>query len=293
MERQTRSEKIYKEKNSNQKMKKVMIAALLLLTLVLLPMVSAETEISVKTLRYHQVNIFVLESGEVYRLLDEFHVEADKYGRANVKTKVSEDVVDILVNIKWNGNKVASERFEDLSTGEKIEIVLPESAKEIPDAEPETTPNEEGGTETPADNGNQESTGNTNPEEETTKEENPKQEPTTTGKTVLNGENDQGTSKKFWFIGIGLVVVVVVLFLMKGVFGPAPEFDPKNIGKSSEDTAQKMTNSEIEKAERRIKEAQAEINKIKNQGKIREAQKKIEEDRQKLERLKKGEDDEE
>src|SRR3989338_6636003 len=115
-------------------MKKVLITILLLLTLAILPMVSADTEISVKTLKFHQVNVFVLQGGEVYQLLEEFHEESDKYGRVNVISKINDPTIDLLVNVKWNGNQVVAQKFEDLSTSEKIEVTLPESAKEIPDA---------------------------------------------------------------------------------------------------------------------------------------------------------------
>jgi len=272
-------------------MKKVLITILLLLTLAILPMVSADTEISVKTLKFHQVNVFVLQGGEVYQLLEEFHEESDKYGRVNVISKINDPTIDLLVNVKWNGNQVVAQKFEDLSTSEKIEVTLPESAKEIPDAPAEENTTEGNETKVTEETGTEENS--QNPEEETTtEEENPAQEPTTTGNTVLDNETESNSPKTFWFIGIGLIVVVIALFLMKKMFsGSTSQPQQFGTGNSPKDFDQKRTEMEIEKAERRIKEAQVEINKIKNEGKIKEAQKKIEEDRQKLDKLKRGEDE--
>jgi len=106
----------------------------------------------------------------------------------------------------------------------------------------------------------------------------------------------KGVSIKAILYTIVIIIVVAVLvvggvILMKRrhkgdkfVMGNVPK--PSNDSKSSGDSP-----VSIEDAERKLKEAQEEIEKLKDKdGKIREAERKFEEDRLRLERLKRGED---
>lgn len=115
-----------------------------------------------------------------------------------------------------------------------------------------------------------------------------------TGQAVSNSGIFSKLSKTTYYIIIGVVVLVVLVFLAlrfgipilnrQSVTPRIVKFDPK-MTKKDKTT---LTDKELLKSEQKIKEALEEINKIKNKKKIEEAEKKLEEDKKELEKLKSG-----
>lgn len=124
-----------------------------------------------------------------------------------------------------------------------------------------------------------------------------------TGKIVRGIFKDINASRIIYYIVGGFALIAIIGFITarriiarKGEgdgFQEQKSFKIKKLTQLQAEQKEeaKMGDSDrIRAAEEKIREAQAELNRIKNDERIKEMEKKIEEDRQRLERLKAGED---
>ena len=100
---------------------------------------------------------------------------------------------------------------------------------------------------------------------------------------------DSNTSRLYYILG-GILVVLVLAFLIysHGKNNPNGNFGLKL--KSSPPTLEYDQGFQLKKAEEKIKKLETELNTMKNQEKIKQVERKLQEDKDKLERLRKGED---
>jgi len=117
-------------------MKKGALSIVILIAL-LIPLVSAEdTEIKVKTLPYHEVQLTTYDSGK----LESFKGESDRFGDV-IFTSTASRAFNIIVFIKWDGETITTKTLNDeFPPGETVEITAaPPGAKllDTPTPEPE------------------------------------------------------------------------------------------------------------------------------------------------------------
>jgi hypothetical protein len=263
-------------------MKKVMLLAILLI----LPLVSAAaTQITVKTFKFQEVNIFVLDGSQNYFLVDSFKPQnSGAAGEVTVTTNTELPSIDILVVIKDNGVKVLSKRFEDYSTGAPIVLELPDMGGTKTD-EPtnQTVVNETSANQT---------TNSTNETAAPPAPASPAQEkvtdvvadakPTVTG----NALSDTGSSSfkmQYLYYIFGVIVLAGILFFIfraRGKYSqPKFNFRPPSKGEAAQ----------VMHLQRKLQDAEREIHVLKNQDKVKSMEKRIEEEKREIERLKRGE----
>jgi hypothetical protein len=242
--------------------------------------VAYETEISIKTLPNHEVQVTAYDPSSIsFVKLDSFKGIADEYGDIVGILDVQQTEYAIIVYVKKEGkNIMPAKKFLDLTSGDsEIFEVAPKGTEliETPSKEPEVV----------------------EPEINETEEIEEVEEPEVTGSAItgfsVGDIKETIFSKKviysfFGFLGVLVVVFGFFIFVSKKKSGTGSV----KVKKLSEIKSSGMTFSEdqdkIKEQERKIKEAQDEIKKIKGDDKINAAKKKLEEDREALRRLESG-----
>lgn len=107
-------------------MEKKGIFAFSLLMLFMVSVVSAaDTEIVVKTLPDHTVDIYALRVGEAYSLIESFHKVSDSNGSASIVLSTSEPEFNLKIDVRKDNTKIVSERFnETYTSGESVNVEL-------------------------------------------------------------------------------------------------------------------------------------------------------------------------
>src|SRR3989344_6953148 len=254
-----------------------MVRKLLLSLFVLVliaPVFLATTPITVKTLAEHDVSIFVLEADKVYSLIESFHQNSGIEAQVSVTTTTEADKFDILVIIKKNNQKVFSERFEDYEEGQTIEIELPEReepiVEEIEEIEEIAENSTENSTETPA--------------EEVAEEQTQEVQETETSNSITGGVITTLTSKTgkivYYILGAILIVGILSFVLvrrmrpsMKATSFPRPTIRTGNSDASPLNQSPKS--GKLTEIENKIRDAQRELNTLKNEEKIKAAEEKL------------------
>lgn len=283
-------------------MKKSVSLILVLLLLVVIPAVSATTNIKLKTLPGHTAYINILEPKIDYQLIKVFKEYTNSEGKITVSfDEGSRTKVNVLVIIKKDDVRIDKETFENVPTGGIQELtLLPddwiEPVVEVPaPIVEETTPV----IEEPAPI--IEEAVATEPE--STQEDSqtdPQANAPITGEVVT--ENTKGKGYTLYFGLLIIIVAGLVLFIFgykilkaKGVVPDNSHisFKPKKtksvLETKTADTEVSVTDR-LAAAEQKLKEAQSEINQIKNRDKIQAAERKLKEDQERLERMKQGYD---
>lgn len=270
------------------------VAFLLLLAFVMLPFVSAaDTVINVKTYKNHQVSVFVLAPSEQYQLLESYHVNSGSTGKISVTYSGDSSSLKINVKITSDGETILLEKFGEFEAGQKLYLqVIPneisnnykllEEAEEL--AKVNITNIIENLTTAPNET--------TNAIQVETLEEN-KTKSYLTGLSVYDKEGN--LSIVSYTIIIALVIAfLIVLFIFgrkrfKSGNGPSnskPSFSPPNnlFGESE------PSDNRIRELEGRLRDAQTQLNQIKNKDRIEQIKRKLDMDRKELEKLQSGED---
>jgi hypothetical protein len=256
-----------------------------ILGICLISLVSAESQIIIKTDGTYRVTINILKTGETYQLLDAFHQDTDKNGEAIFSFTPTTGEVNVLVRLKLYDVQFFEDEFGPFSVKDPIVIDLRTENKT------EEIVNETPVNETVANN------------ESATLEENQTQKSSITGMFIFLN-NDGTLNKNLLYIGGGVILVIVIILLIwffsrkkKLNYGDersVPEVRVRKFSEWQEEAKRTESRDEnlgaIEEAERKIREAQAEINKLKNEEKIKSMKKKIAEDEQELLKLRRGED---
>ena len=293
----------------------------LLAFLLMIPTVIAtSTEINVKTLPDHNVFVSIMDTSQT-QYLKVLDAKSDSKGKATV---VFEDETTsffkIALRVKKGDNAIlALKKFDQgYNAGQTINIqYFPEgyldpfaeecdsehfdlckdegnctnaighwynntcNAESSP--EPETEPTPEELVEKTAEETTEETTADT---------------PTTGLSISENAKSIFLSNKMYWYAGIGLFVAIVLLFVIRTVMRrrtPIPTGGTIKIksavtGKPGSEhfRTQSASNKLIEDAERKLKEAQAEINRLKNKEKIVAAKKRIQKEQEALKKLEEG-----
>src|SRR3989344_2152234 len=289
-------------------MVKKIILTIMLLALAISLVSAVDTEIKVKTLPDHKVFIFVYPAGEL-QMIDSFYATSDSNGEVSFVNSVTKSKIDVLVKVTKDGQKIFLEKFEDYETGEPIYIRIDNEKIDgtytpNEDAKAENTTNttsvEENNTDAPIQ------TNNTETIEEKT-------EPIS-GAVVSEGKNKGTSSTIIYGVIIGLLVVAIAIFALNkvrssqtikrkdGVDFPAkstimptnPSYPSSSQSQSSSYTqtpdsfSGDSQEAEMQRVEYKIREAQQELARMKNQERIKAAEAKLEVDRRELEKLRKG-----
>lgn len=261
-------------------LKRVLCALILSLVLVL-PLVSASAQINIKTYPDHKVFVSVLDSEQLYSLLESYQATSDSEGKVSVAFTGAQKEIKLIVKVTKNGEKIALENFGNyqFSTSSPIYVlVTPEESSA--DYENEWNPIVELSNETIEN-----ATGASG--ETSSIESNSSSGGMITG--LVSSAKEIVTSKKTYYIIGSAIAAVLLLFLFFRVGMPAIK-GWKSSSPSASQSSPSLTfnNKIIENAERKIREAQAEINRFKNQNRITLAEKKLEQDKEDLEKLRKG-----
>ncbi|MBI5804371.1 hypothetical protein HY450_03945 [Candidatus Pacearchaeota archaeon] len=265
---------------------------ILFAVLMALPLISAATEINVRTLPNYDVSIFVLDPTQVYYLLDSFHLTADGNGLVSAVYEGTEEKVKINVKVFQDDTTLILEKFDSFDTGFPLYLqVIPDDVlRDYKKLDDEKAAAEAAAAEAAAQ---AEAAAAAAAIEET---ETAPEEPASqglSGSSIFNGEG--GFPKSVYFIIGGAVLIIIVIFILKNRISAVsgllsiPRTDKrKDLNFSETNGSLGKKNREIEKAERKIKEVQMEINRLKNQDKIEAAERKIEQDRIELKKLREG-----
>jgi hypothetical protein len=271
----------------------------------------AVTEINLKTLPNHELNVNVAQSGSSFNLIESLKTKADEKGYAKVVTDTTVAKVNVFVQVNYGGVKIMVQRFDDVSTGGKLHLqvepgeisndykkeewYLAAIAAELNESvQLDSEINEEG-------------------EEEGIEEEElvdeviiDESEIDSDGSSGITGysiiDNFKGVVGIFYVI-IALVVVLVAVLVIRGVVskkvsgvssgkiiiggGPSKISGPNKLrGPISEDI--EVEERELRDAEEKIKEAKADLARLKNKEKIKTAELKLIEDQKRLRDLREG-----
>lgn len=257
-----------------------------LLFVLLFSVVSADTKINVKTLSNHDLSIYILDANKVYSSLDSFHKKSDGNGYISVTYTGTQNIFDIQVqvydsdgktNLVWERFKAhpnGKEAFFQLLPGnissdyKALEDAAAAVAAEAAALEASKKAEEERKAALDNTSSISNSTGNSS------------------RKFGLNAFAVLDSLKKVLYTLLGVLVLAVVVFLVVKYGIPLAK---KKLALSANSTKDSSPNDRKLKAtEEKLKDALIEINKLKNQDKIREAERKIEEEKKRLELLKKG-----
>ncbi len=265
-------------------MKRGVLPVFLLALFLSFGIVSAvDTEITVQTLPEHSVDIYILQPDEEYSLIKDFHVSSNKSGVASATFSSDVSEFEVKVLVRKGNTQIVNERFNDtFSAGESVSLELyPEwyiTQKEIEAQRLTASSNSTNNSaEILADTNATENNSAENETEEANISE-------SDGKTfsfggfAIFGEGGF-LSKKVIYYSIGSIVSLVVLFLvilqvMKMI---RKKKDMERYGYVREDS-----NAELRDAERKIKEAQEEIAKVKGKNSLTEKEKRIMDVKKKL-----------
>ena len=267
----------------NLKMVKKLIFGLVVLILLVQITSALDTEIKIKTLPDHKVMISTLKPGEVYSLIKSFHENSGASGEVSVVLSSAVDNFDISVWVKQDNQVIISEKFENqYPSGTPVVLELYPEWYTKPGGETENVSLEENTTTS------SENTAIINETETNIKEESENSE--IVG-FVIFGEQGFLSNKTIYYI-IGIIALLIGFLLIRKIKKKSKFPKEIKIRKLSEVFSEKNNNNNdnktIEDAERKIKEAQEEIRRIKNDDKIKEAEKKLLEDQKELKRLREG-----
>lgn len=244
----------------------------------------AGTKVTVKTLQYHPVDIIVADGTiKDYSKIAEFKGDANEYGDFVFSVDTSKPLINLYVHVKNPSNysdEIVSEKFMGEETGSSIYLeAAPEGYELI--ATPKAGSNKTNVTEMNATLLETNETAN-----ETNLEE--LSDSKFTGSAVA----DFLTSKTFYII-IGVIVVLVVLFFVIRFFrkrrseNPGQEIRVRKLSEIQQEKSQDYRGV-IDDAERKIKDAQDELRKLRSEEQIKAMRKKIADDERELMRLRRG-----
>ncbi len=258
--------------------------------------VAIDTEITVKTMPFGEVQLTTfVPDNSAFTKIQGLIGNANNYGDINLTHTSDAKEFSIIVYIKKNGESVVSKRFDEIFTaGEPIYLEVfktgftpvyaptTETVEDSNSSEEEVVVNE---TEEvvlvneSVDSGAEEVEDNSSivGEEEGY---------STTGAVVSSFGTFIRNKNVYYFIG-GVLIIVLVFFGMKKIKSTGNNQEIKirklsDFKKESEDAKARIVS-----AEEKIKEAQSEIERVRNSTKIVQARKKLAEDEEELKKLEK------
>lgn len=276
----------------------------LIVIVLLLQVISAiDTEIKIKTIQNHEVQVTILKSAEDSFVLHSFKNNSDEYG--DISFIYSSDVskFGLIVFIKKDGNKVISRKFtENYNIGEPIYIKLAPDWFEFIETPNKTIEvNETNETLEELEENETLEILNASATNGDLIEE--KQDSKLFGYTIFEG--GKFSLKKGVYYGFGIIILLIgfmaLLIIRTKLKASGKEIRIKKLSELNAERQEQIKNDEgrIQEAEQKIKEAQEEIKKIKesresakikNKEKIEQVKKKLIEDEKELIKLRHGEE---
>jgi len=259
-------------------MKKVKLFYIfILLVLLSVVQVSAiDTEIKIKTLPFHEVQVAVAKPmSSTFESWGNFKNYSDQYGDVSFVFSSDKYTFDLIVYIKKDNEKIMpAQRFlENFPVGDPIYLEIAPAGFEF--------------IETPGEVIEE-------VENETIIEEN-EIEPEVTGSAIRIFGEEGIFSKKITYYIIGIIILLgvgafVIIKIIKKRPKTSKDIKIKKLSELQDEKKEKLQDKEgiIEDAEKKIKEAQEDIRKIRNEGKIKEARQKLIDDEKELVKLREG-----
>ena len=249
-----------------------------LFILVVMPFVLAmDTSINIRTLPDHKVSVFVMNEGNP-TILNSYHVNSGA-GEVLVTHTGSEDVIDIRVKVTKDGANVLNELFEGHDAG------FPAYFQLIPgDISEDYKADDEAKAKANESAVQEEETQNVSTNKTLEVAEEPINNTGVTGLAVSDNAGIEIPKITYFIIG-GIVlalVIVLVIFKMGGFSTLSKQGDNAYNYKPIKPAD---LDREIIAAERKIKEAKAELSKYQNKGKIEALKRHIEEKQEELHKL--------
>lgn len=259
--------------------------------LLFLPFASAaSTEIVVKTVPHYEVYIAVLKAQEQFEILESYNENSGSAGVVKVTYEGDEDEVRLIVNVKLGNTIFFTNHTDDLETGEQIYLELPSMSAPVGDSSSSGNDVNDVVDNSTNDTVNNSASDFVNPNISTGNSENSVNMNSSTGE---EGFFSFFLDYRFLLGVLGTIIIVILVLVLKEFLGR------RRFGSSADDVVTPQEERRIREAERKIMEAQQELNRIKNkkqimamQKKVREEelalQRKIEEDKKALARMKRG-----
>jgi len=248
------------------------LACFLALILISMAAVSAATDIKIKSLPLRNISVLIFDANQVYSLDTSYHTSTNINGNANVTYTGS--ISKINIGVKINQDNIYHLFDDKFDAGQQINLnVIP---GEMSSSTGKTE--EENVTENITENATE-----SNLTEDVVSN--------TTGneskKGFLSGLSISEFTKKFKIVYyiIGIIVVAGIVFLFIKFKG---QIFKRDIAYNYKSLSNKDLSKELVNAENKLKEAQNEINKLKNKDRIDTMERKIEQDKLELEKLKDG-----
>jgi len=275
---------------------------ILALLFAILPFASAlDTVINVKTYKNHQVSVFVLAPSEQYQLFESYHVNSGETGKVSVTYTGDSSSIKVNVKVSSEGKTVHLEKFGEFEAGQKLYLqVIPDKIssnyKELEEAEALAKTNITNNIENLTTTQNK----TTNAIQTETLEENIEEE-NKTGSSLLTGLSIYDEEGNLSIVSYTIIIVLVIAFLVvlfvfsrkryKSGNDPSlskPAFiAPSNLfGRRGSDPS----DNRIKELEGRLRDAQVQLNQLKNKDRIEQIKRKLDMDREELEKLQRGED---
>ena len=266
--------------------------------LFLMQIVSAvDTEIKVKTLPNHEVQLTILESSASSLALESFKNNSDEYGDVSFIYSSDKSKFGLILFIKKDGTKIISKKYlESFVVGTPVYLELAPAWFEFIETPTANVSEFDNQTiENSTVEGNESEVLIESESQEVSEEAGSQ----ITGAPIF-GDNGFLTKKTISYT-VGIIALLIGFFVIKTMrkkLKVPKEVKVKKLNKAIKQKKEKpKTNEEkrfntneeiIIDAEEKIKEAQEDIRKIKNEDKIKEAKKKIIEDQERLIRLRQG-----
>lgn len=264
-------------------------------------MIFADTDIKIQTLKDHRISV-IIRQAEKLTTIESFHKDTEN-GNLTITITTSRNLLDIIVTLNKDGNKIINRKFEgianedpiyilfkpgdiDIKSGEDAKLALNPPVEEPESNESTNDTVEQSAEELNKNNTAEETTDNNIPEKNTETEEN------SPGKITGFSVKGMITSKKTLYSFATIVIIILILF---GVIHVRKKLNSDNFGQTYLDSKPSLfqdsqNNSRLAIAERKLKEAQGELEIIKNKEQSQEKEKLIEErirrDREELKKLK-------
>jgi|TARA_B100001971_G_C18242570_1_gene571893 hypothetical protein len=272
--------------------KKLLVLTTVLLLITILPTILASTEFKIDTVPDHRISLIIREDGKL-STLDSHHTDTSSE-IISYSTSVSPNFLEVLISLKKDGIKLMDTKFSSLQAGDTYTITIKPgqdieiiSASELAAQETEKTDEPEEPVEEEV-----EDTKSTEEEPEESPEENQLKEPEatetedepsiqaspTTGFAISNLIPSGKFSYVLWIV-IGVGALLFIIIIARGKMNSS--------GNAQGSTS--IDDKRLQKAENKLKEAQTEIDRIKNRSdkerKLKEAQERFKKDQDEIKKL--------
>ncbi len=261
------------------KNKFILLIALILVGFICVNFASAaDIPIKVKTFTFHEVIVTIAENTVEYNPITKVKGETDRNGEVVLTANTDKSEVKVYVQVRRNKETVVLKNFPDVKTSEPLEFtVYPDGYTPPPEINWSNTDSNIVSENTTVENINNNETTNesvVNAVAVETEQTN-LTDMETEGNTPITGEAINESSGGFpafiYYIIIGIVVLIVVFFFMKkggvSVMKRDPAYDYRTDSFPRSKLSQESLDAEIVSAEKKIKDAQHDIDKIKKEEK--------------------------